>query len=179
MNYIIQDNFFDDPDSIREFALSQKYYTKENHPEESGIAAFPGHRTAFFDDIGSEFYNNIHNKILPHISKLENVKHPSEKYTKFNLQISFSYTFKGANSFRHTDDIMSGYKVRYGSLVYLYPKPPKKCGTTLYLKDTTYLDNKYNRFVLYKSSIEHEPTDNFGTNINNSRLVLTIFYDMA
>ena len=179
MNYIIQDNFFENPDSIREFALSQKYYTKENHPEESGIGVFPGFRTAFFDDIGSKFYNNIHNKILPHISKLENVNHPKEKYTKFNLQISFSYTFESANSFRHTDSITPGYKVRYGGLVYLYPKPPKKCGTTLYLKNTTYLENKYNRFVLYNSNIEHEPTDNFGTDINNSRLVLTIFYDMA
>ena len=177
MNYIIQDNFFENPDSIREFALSQKYYTKENHPY--GIGVFPGYRTDYFDDIGSEFYNNIHNKILTHVSKLENVKHPSEKYTKFNLQLSFSYTFKDAYSFRHTDKITPGYKVRYGGIVYLYPKPPKKCGTTLYLKDTTYLDNKYNRFVLYKSSIEHEPTDNFGSNINNSRLVLTIFYDMA
>jgi len=33
--------------------------------------------------------------------------------------------------------------------------------------------------VLYNSNVEHEPTDNFGSDINNSRLVLTIFYDMA
>jgi len=179
MNYIIKDNFFEDPDSIRKFALPLEYYTKENHPHDEGIGAFPGYRTAFFDDIGSKFYNDIHNKILPHVCKLENIKKPSEKYTNFNLQISFSYTFKGANSFRHIDKISPGYKVRYGGLVYLYPKPPKKCGTTLYLKETTYLENKYNRFVIYNSNIEHEPTDNFGTDINNSRLVLTIFYDMA
>jgi len=111
--------------------------------------------------------------------KLEQVKHPSDKYEKFNLQLSFSYTFKGANSFRHTDKISQGYKVRYGGLVYLYPEPIERSGTTLYLNETTYLDNKYNRFVLYNSNIEHEPTDNFGSNINNSRLVLTIFYDMA
>jgi hypothetical protein len=179
----IIDNFFEDPDSIRKFALPLEYYTKTNHPQlkkdPKGIGAFPGYRTAFFDDIGSKFYNDIHNKILPHVCKLENIKKPSEKYTNFNLQISFSYTFKGANSFRHIDKISPGYKVRYGGLVYLYPKPPKKCGTTLYLKDTTYLENKYNRFVIYNSNIEHEPTDNFGTDINNSRLVLTIFYDMA
>ena len=179
MNYIIQDNFFENPDSIREFALSQKFYTKENHPSEYGIGVFPGYRTDFLHKTHFDFWNKIHRLIVPHISKLENVNHPTDKYKKFNLQISFSYTFKGANSFRHTDDISPEYKVRYGGLVYLYPKPPKKCGTTLYLKDTTYLENKYNRFVLYNSSIEHEPTDNFGTDINNSRLVLTIFYDMA
>ena len=61
----------------------------------------------------------------------------------------------------------------------MYPEPIKKSGTTLYLNETTYLENKYNRFVLYNSNIEHEPTNNFGTDINNSRLVLTIFYDMA
>ena len=183
MNYIIEDNFFEDPDSIRKFALSQKFYTKDNHPQlevdSLGINEFPGHRTAFFDDIDSKFYKDIHNKIIPHVSKLENVKHPSDKYDKFNLQISFSYTLKGANSFKHTDHILTDYKVRYGGLVYLYPEPIERSGTTLYLNETTYLDNKYNRFVLYNSNIEHEPTDNFGSNINNSRLVLTIFYDMA
>jgi len=179
MNYIIQDNFFENPDSIREFALSQKFYTKENHPSIHGIGVFPGHRTDYLHTDYFDFWNKIHRLIIPHISKLENVNHPKEKYRDFNLQVSFSYTFKGVYSFRHTDVVGPGYKVRYGGLVYLYPKPPKKCGTTLYLKDTTYLENKYNRFVLYNSSIEHEPTDNFGTDINNSRLVLTIFYDMA
>ncbi len=179
MNYIIKENFFENPDDIRKEALLKKFYTKENHPHDEGIGAFPGYRTAFFDDIGSKFYIDIHNKIIPHISKLENVKNPSEKYTHFNLQISFSYTLDGALSFKHIDTISKGYKVRYGGLVYLHPNPPKKSGTTLYLKETTYLDNIYNRFVLYNSNIEHEPTDNFGTDINNSRLVLTIFYDMA
>ena len=68
---------------------------------------------------------------------------------------------------------------KYGGLVYLHPDPPSRSGTTLYLKEMTYLDNIYNRLVLYKSNIEHEPTDNFGDDINNSRLVFTIFYDMA
>ena len=159
MNYIIEDNFFSDPNNVREFALKQTFYSKENHPQfkidSVGIDEFPGHRTAFFDDIHSKFYNDIHNKIIPLVSKLENIKHPTDKYEKFNLQLSFSYTSKGAKSFKHTDDIIKGYKVRY------------------------YLDNIYNRLVLYNSNIEHEPTDNFGDNINNSRLVFTIFYDMA
>jgi len=177
MNYIIQDNFFEDPDSVREFALSQKFYTKENHPYDMGI--FPGNRTNYFNDINSIFFKKIFNKIVPPISKLENVKSLEEKYEKYDLQISFSYTFKGAKSCKHTDDICPGYKIRYGALVYLYPNPPKKSGTTLYLKKTTYLENKYNRLVAYNSNIEHEPTSNFGTNINNSRLVLTIFFDLA
>jgi len=182
MNYIIKDNFFEDPDSTREFALNQTFYTKENHPQlardSKGINRFPGHRTDFFNDIKSKFFNEIHNKLIPEVSKLEN-DNVYHKYERFNLQISFSYTLEGALSFRHTDNIEKGYKVRYGGLVYLYPDPPKKSGTTLFLNETTYLDNKYNRFVLYNSNIEHEPTDNFGTDINNSRLVLTIFYDMA
>ncbi len=177
MNYIIHDDFFENPDDIRKEALSEKFYTMANHPY--GIGGFPGYRTEFFSDIGSEFYKKIHNKIIPHVCKLENIKDPSERYTHFNLQISFSYTLEGALSHRHTDKISKGYKIRYGGLVYLHPDPPKKSGTTLYLSEATYLDNKYNRFVLYNSNIEHEPTDNFGTDINNSRLVLTIFYDMA
>ena len=179
MDYIIEDNFFDGNavNKLREQALKQKYYERHNHP--SGIGDFPGFRTTYFTNFNHDFIKYIHAKVKSHVCKLEDIKYPEEKYKKFNLQISFSYTFKGANSYKHKDRTMKNYKVRYGGIVYLYPNPPKKSGTTLYLNKTTYLENKYNRFVLYKSSIEHEPTDNFGTNINNSRLVLTIFYDMA
>jgi hypothetical protein len=41
-----------------------------------------------------------------------------------------------------------------------------------------YVDNIFNRLVLYKSDIEHEPTKNFGNSIKNGRMVLTIFYDL-
>ena len=177
MTYIIQDNFFNDPDNMREYALSQKYYTKENHPEY--VSDFPGYRTDYLHKFDFNIWKKIQSALVPHISKLENVNDINEKYNKFNLQLSFSYTSKNSKSFRHIDNVSKGYKVRYGGLVYLYTKPPKKHGTTLYLKNTINLENKYNRLVLYKSSIEHEPTNNFGSDINNSRLVLTIFYDMV
>ena len=52
--------------------------------------------------------------------------------------------------------------------------------STLYLKEETInIENKYNRLLLYNSNIKHQPTDNFGDDINNSRLVMTIFYDLA
>ncbi len=177
MNYIIQDNFFNDPDNIRKYALSQKYYTKKDHPED--VSSFPGYRTDYLHKSDLDIWNKIRSALIPYISKLESVDDINEKYNKFNLQLSFSYTSKNSKSFRHIDSVAKGYKVRYGGLVYLYPKPLKKQGTTLYLKNTINLENKYNRLVLYKSNIEHEPTNNFGSDINNSRLVLTIFYDMG
>ena len=75
--------------------------------------------------------------------------------------------------------MLKNYNVRYGGVVYLNPKPPKDTGTTLYMPKKKKLKNKYNRLVIYNSLIKHEPTEHFGTNINNSRLVLTIFYNMA
>tara|TARA_Y100001937_G_scaffold128227_1_gene203155 strand:- start:1159 stop:1698 length:540 start_codon:yes stop_codon:yes gene_type:complete len=179
MNYIIEDNFFDDSavNKLREQALILNYYTKHNHP--NGIGDFPGFRSSFFTNLNHDFLKYIHAKVKSHVCKLENIENPKEKYEKYNLQVSFSYTLEGADSYKHKDKTLKNYKVRYGGLVYLHPNPPKNSGTTLYLKDKIYLDNKYNRFVLYNANIEHEPTDNFGTDINNSRLVLTIFYDMA
>ena len=179
MNYIIIDNFFEDPNSIRKKALTEyKYYDKKNHP--IGIGHFPGFRTLYLDQIDNVFYRNIFDKFVPIFCKLKNIKDPAEKYSKFLFQASFSYTLKGANSCRHIDDISDGYKERYGALVYLRENPPKKSGTTLYLDNKKkLLENKYNRLVMYSSDIEHEPTDNFGSDINNGRLVLTMFLDVV
>ena len=103
MNYIIEDNFFSDPNDVREFALKQTFYSKENHPQfkidSIGIDEFPGHRTAFFDDIHSKFYNDIHNKIIPLISKLENIKHPTDKYEKCLLIISIASDLPPARAY--------------------------------------------------------------------------------
>ena len=68
MSAIIQDNFFEDVENVREMALSCKYFTKENHP--TNIHAFPGHRSKY-TIFHKDFYNEIHRKIKPHISKLE------------------------------------------------------------------------------------------------------------
>ena len=95
MDYIIADNFFENPNSIRKKALTEyKYYDKRNHP--IGIGHFPGFRTLYLND-----------------------------------------------------------------------------------KKKKLLENKYNRLVTYSSQIEHEPTDNFGSDINNGRLVLTMFLDVV
>tara|TARA_Y100001938_G_C7928788_1_gene348278 strand:- start:36 stop:566 length:531 start_codon:yes stop_codon:yes gene_type:complete len=176
MSAIIQDNFFEDVENVREMALSCKYFTKENHP--TNIHAFPGHRSKY-TIFHKDFYNEIHRKIKPHISKLENVNHIADKYIRYNLQLCFSYTLKGDKVIKHTDPLLKNYNVRYGGVVYLNPKPPKDTGTTLYMPKKKKLKNKYNRLVIYNSLIKHEPTEHFGTNINNSRLVLTIFYNMA
>ena len=179
MNYIIVDNFFEDPNLIRNKALTEyKYYDKINHP--IGIGHFPGFRTLYLDKIDNVFFLSVFNKYVPIFCKLKNIKKPAEKYTQFMFQLSFSYTLKDSKSCRHTDDITEGYKERYGGIVYLNPNPPKKSGTTLYLNNKKkLLENKYNRLVTYNSATEHDITNNFGSDINNGRLVLTMFLDVV
>lgn len=176
MSSSIQDNFFEDVENVREKALWCKYYSKKNHPY--NLHAFPGYRTDY-KIFHRDFYDEIHRKIKPHIAKLENLNHIADKYIRYNLQLAFSYTLKGAKVIKHTDPLLENYKVRYGGVVYLNPNPPKDSGTTLYMTKKKKLENKYNRLVIYNSLIKHEPTQHFGTDINNSRLVLTIFYNMA
>ena len=53
--YIVVDNFFNEPDSFRNFALQQKFYDKDNHPHD-GLDAFPGKRTDYFNDTNSQFF---------------------------------------------------------------------------------------------------------------------------
>jgi hypothetical protein len=181
--YIVVDNFFNEPDSFRNFALQQKFYDKENHPHD-GLDAFPGKRTDYFNDTNSQFFKDVNDKIRQPLCELDDVNDLVGTNVNCLLQISFSYTLKGMNTPIHTDPVAPGYKSRYGGVVYLNPEitwdRARDTGTTLYLKEETInIENKYNRLLLYNSNIKHQPTDNFGDDINNSRLVMTIFYDLA
>jgi hypothetical protein len=178
VDYIIVDNFLESPKEIRKKALKNfKYFNKFNHPQDVGM--FPGFRTNYLHFEDKELFEKICNKLHFIISKLENIENLGKKYKQFNCQLSFSYTLEDSKTSKHIDPTSFQYLKRYGGVVYLNEKPPKKTGTTLYFKDkNVYVDNIFNRLVLYKSDIEHEPTKNFGNSIKNGRMVLTIFYDL-
>lgn len=66
----------------------------------------------------------------------------------------------------------------WAGVLYLNKKPKKDSGTRIIMPDgtETILDNVYNRFVVYNSKLLHRPQAGFGTNTNNSRLTLTLFF---
>ena len=78
------DNFFKDPDAVREYALSQEYVSHEN----SGI--FPGSRTNFLHKIATKFQKNGDNvyhyssNTMP-IGERTNEEEPFGEYVNYEI----------------------------------------------------------------------------------------------
>ena len=107
-NLLIIDDFYRDPDLIRDVALQSKFEVKGN---------FPGNRTESFatDDVKEA----IQTLILPHAGKI----------TKWDAMYngSFQYTTAFDRSWIHADN-----GTTWAGLVYLTPDAPLSSGTGLY-----------------------------------------------
>lgn len=169
MNYLIIDNFFDDPSFVRKIALNATYYTKESHP--GNIAMFPGNRTDYINNWNIDLYNYILSRELDCVKQLIDISQFKEYWTKF----SFSWTDKNAQIAEHSDfsDNWNGFKVFFGGVIYLNPNPPKDTGTIL--TNVTTVENKFNRYVMYDATKRHSIENSFGKTLEDSRLVLTHF----
>jgi hypothetical protein len=70
------------------------------------------------------------------------------------------------------------YGFDYAGVLYLTPKPQENSGTSFYNdlgEETGYLENVYNRLVVYSANELHSLKESFGNNINNGRLTFTFF----
>jgi len=171
MNYpIIIDNFFDNVDDIRSYAL------KLNYVQPSTNDGWRGYRCLDQDQ-------NIVNLIKDKISKL------NEKFLKFNFTCYFHYSLEKTKDTCYPS--FEKFKLHkdpfeYAGVVYLTPNAPENYGTSIYkenpdsfiTREATLIksiDNVYNRFIFYPGDTLHAPTDLFGNSIESSRLILTIF----
>jgi hypothetical protein len=70
------------------------------------------------------------------------------------------------------------YGFDYAGVLYLAPNPQKNSGTSFYNdlgEETGYLENVYNRLVIYPANELHSLKESFGNDINNGRLTFTFF----
>ena len=189
-NFIITDDFYQDVDSVREFALNQPFDVKGN---------YPGQRTKTFWD-----WPGVKDSIQ-HIVRNAggNITWYESEYTS-----SFQYTTKKDSSWIHPD-----HTTNWAAVCYLTPDAPASGGTGLFrhketgmmrpprledgkydeefLKKHIYPDsrdfskwdmtgmvgNVYNRLVMYRGDLFHSSLDYFGTNRNNGRLFQTFFFN--
>jgi hypothetical protein len=172
---IIVENIFDDPYKIIDLAKKQKFYTKEEHPIDKNIDnSWHGLRSLSLDTIDKNFFietvNNIINKSL------------SKKFHNFSVNY-INWDFRAYGYFHlMLDQVISGIHVDknivYAGVIYLNPNPTKNSGTIFYNKNEEVvqnIDNKFNKLVLYNSSILHQVADGFGDNVENGRLTLNLF----
>ena len=189
INLIITDDFYQDPDPVRQYALNQEFTVYGN---------YPGQRTH------PVFYDSLKNSIQ------YLVQHAGGKITQFEefeYNTAFQYTTAKDSSWIHSDQT-----TMWAGVCYLTPDAPLTAGTALYkhkatglykaaikadgsydseLMDKIYLDsrdlskwemvdivgNKYNRLVLYRGDLFHSSLDYFGTNQYDGRLFQTFFFN--
>jgi len=180
------DNFYENPDEIRKFALEQEYV-------EGGIGrGFIGRRTEqqFLFPGLKERFEEIMGKTIT-------------KWEEHGMNGRFQISWSGEPLVYHCDS------QKWGGMLYLTPDAPYQCGTTLYANKKTrartyndegwdnawkdipgdchldgtpfepvdVLGNVYNRLVIFDASCIHSASQYFGTVKENARLWQMFFFD--
>lgn len=169
---IIIDNIFDDPDSILNYALNEKYYDSENHPHsKNSILHWKGMRTSLINESNPSFFNK---NISAIINKFINVKTSCEIHLEAEMYFHYmNKSFSYNESWLHKDS-----KCYIAGVVYLNKTPSENSGTIIIKQDEKVIvENVFNRLVLYNSQFLHSPLNGFGDILENSRLTMTLFFN--
>jgi hypothetical protein len=175
-NVIVIDDFYSNPDGVRDFALQQEFAKREN---------FPGIRTR-------SFLNESTKATLSQI-----LYNAAGEITNWNerdgLTGSFELATSRDRSWIHTDHFNT-----WAGVIYLTPDAPLSGGTGFYRYKKTgairaselenyesqdmtkwelydVIGNRYNRLVLYHSDLFHNSVDYFGQSKENGRLFQLFF----
>ena len=187
VSLIIIDNFYNNVDDVREFALQQDFNVDGN---------YPGHRTIpFINDSTKEAINNI---VSPYAGK---VVWWGDNYTG-----AYQYTTQHDRSWIHADQTTN-----WAGVCYLTPNAPHSSGTGLFkhkvsglkaavknpdgtldqdILNNIYKDsrdmtkwelidvvgNVYNRLILFNSKKFHSSMDYFGKDKFDGRLFQVFFF---
>ena len=189
-NLIITDNFYTDPDKVRNWALDQSFEVRGN---------YPGQRT-----------QRVHNWTDLKESIQSIVYNAAGLITDwdYDYTTSFQYTTKEDKSWIHAD-----HTTMWAGVCYLTPNAPQTGGTGLFkhkktgweraprLEDGSYDMEKmkkhtdkdsrdfskwdmtamtapvYNRLILYRGDMFHTSLEYFGKDKNDARLFQTFFFN--
>ena len=195
---LVVDNFFEDPDAVRNFALSLDYSEKEDN--------YPGVRTELLDTINPEFFKSLSMRLFSLLYDF-NIQ-PTGGYVQACFQL---ITEDYEEGWVHSDLSTDGWCM--AGVIYLTPHAPLDGGTSLYrlttsqhptqdeFKNKFYLNqhvnisnyrqardtfnqhydktlevgNVYNRLVMYNTEQLHRGDKFFGLGKDTGRLTLVFF----
>lgn len=178
---IVVDDFYTNPDDVRDFALSQEFNVTGN---------YPGQRT-------EQNWNRRPNEsIFSTFQKLLGEPLEPWNYEKLGYSSSFQITTETDETWIHTDE------TDWAAVIYLTPNAPHNSGTAFYSipsidlrerqdrsgkdfdnKDPGWVksdvvSNVYNRLVLYSGYLYHRSDlPGFGTDKYSGRLFQTFFFN--
>ena len=167
---LIQDNFFDNAEDLRDLALSTRFFSAE---EKNYDVGWRGYRTNELRDLDKNVIEVSCQKIRDELIKFFNLKINHDD-GNFYFHVALSHTKNTLEDFDtskfHTDDS------RFAGIVYLSLNPPPKTGTTIIIDNQNKdIENKFNKLVAYPSTYVHAPTDLFGDTMESGRLTLSFF----
>jgi hypothetical protein len=179
--FVVVDNFYEDPDYIRKFALSLTF--NEHTAYHKGKRTDECYR---FPDLKESFEKIINCKIT--------------NWEKYGTNGCFQTCIAGDQLVYHTDG------QEYAGVLFLTPDAPPNTGTSFYRSkytkkmyasdsdfstvfkngflDSTEFDlvdtvgNVYNRLVLFDAKLIHAATCYFGNSLENGRLFQLFFFDI-
>lgn len=176
LELMIVDNFYVNPDAVRNYALSLPFNVTGN---------FPGSRTKPY--LPDDLKNAIQHWMNP-VGKITNWFEGDGYTGAFQLTTAQDRTWIHADHFNN-----------WAGVCYLTPNAPHTGGTGLYRHresgqfkrtdqdwegyDYTKWDlfdrigNKYNRLILYRGDLFHASLDYFGNDLNTGRLFQTFFFN--
>jgi hypothetical protein len=139
------DEFYSDPDKIREFALSQTYY-----PSDTG--KYPGSRTLGLQILDEKFYNSFCQKLFSLFFNLEQTAVKYQVGTSFQLIESMHHDPTSLKNLGwvHLDD-----NVVFAGVIFLTPNIDLNCGTSIFkLVDESKLDKSDAKSRFYKDQTD-------------------------
>jgi hypothetical protein len=187
------ENFYDDPDAVRDFALKQVFF-----PGEGAV----GHRTRkqfLFDGVKEKFEHIMQKSIAYHTDK-------GHGWCDGGINGRFQTCTPESPLVYHCD------AQQYAGMVYLTPDAPPECGTSFFrhkktkarhnsdidwdngqglevFNQKTFIDgtpyelvdkigNVYNRLVIFDGGLIHSASQYFGWDLYSSRLFHMYFFDL-
>jgi len=190
--FFVVDNFYDNPDDIRNFALQQVYFPNE------GAVGLRTRKQFLFEGVRETFENIIGEKIVDHTEG-------GFGWLDDGINGRFQACEAGTPSVFHCDS------QKWAAVIYLTPDAPPQSGTSFYrhrgtkihhnsqidwssdqhlqvFNQKTFVDgtpyemvdtvgNVYNRAVIFDGGLIHSGVNYFGWDIASSRLFHIFFFD--
>jgi hypothetical protein len=177
VNLLVIDNFYSNPDAVRNAALSQAFDVRGN---------FPGSRTKSF------LTEDVKQAIQYHMISFAGVV--TNWFESSGYTGSFQLTTANDRTWIHADHFNN-----WAGVCYLTPDAPHTGGTGLFRHKATgnfskvddqyegydytkwdlfdVIGNKYNRLVIYRGDLFHASLDYFGSGPQDGRLFQTFFFN--
>mgnify|MGYP000483515203 FL=1 len=181
---IIVDNFFSEPDRVREYALrAVNYYPSTVHMTGG---KWPGRRSYFLPWINNSLFNDCVNRLYDVLSL------PADASVFFDITLNYCVA-TDPKGVVHKDFAWS--QPDHVGVVYLTPEPADNSGSILYQPTEALLEmprgpayhdpanfdikvqieNRYNRMVMYDPREFHNADTYFGDTLDNARLFIVFF----